>query len=223
MFNEIHENYRQHILLCSKAFIFTQRKSHVCYFSSWTVLKCFTMNWEPQHMCMTERDYHLYFPYDKIQNRKVKQPIWGIQAAVTNGTQHSHHKLSILYKTIPLVLKRKALSLHETCKSPYIELNKYISDLGGQQRAGKKLIAGNEKHWSSVCLPSAMSCFHPQLCTTQIEFADVLFIKQEHWGMQITERKVKEWINQWREKEAPSDVITRFFFHRFQEGYARSY
>lgn len=53
-------------------------------------------------------------------------------------------------------------------------------------------------------------------------FADMLFIKQQHQGIQIIERKVKKGVNKEtvRGGEAPSDVITRPILHRLQEGFA---
>lgn len=104
-------------------------------------------------------------------------------------------------------------------KSHCIKLNKYMTDLGGQKRGGKK--KGDPRQWKTLIIHMSdvsyysLLCFPPTAPYNSDEFADVLFIEQQHWGMQIAERQVKEWINQWIEEEAPSDVITRLVFHRF--------
>lgn len=60
----------------------------------------------------------------------------------------------------------------------------------------------NIDHLYVWCQWLALVVFPPTARYNSDEFADVLFIKQQHWGMQITERKVKkEWINQWWEEE----------------------
>lgn len=60
----------------------------------------------------------------------------------------------------------------------------------------------NTDHPYVCCQPLAFAVFPPTAWYNPDEFADVLFIKQHRWGMQIPEGTLKEeWINQWWEEE----------------------